>query len=1192
MQIRRVSHHETVASQRLAVTEQQYWEYQPGSRVMTVDGPGRVEAVHSGPFAGAEDYQIALEGGLGGGTYSVGQITALLSSQAAGEHTAAEDYPELGTLLHDRPDPAALTYTASQTVAMPSRTKPVPEGFRAEITPLGRNKRLLIGLMNGVEAGYLQHHAYHHDDTPLEEDEPGENAAHVGVRMIEVPGESHQRQGVASAMMDHLYDAYPNATIDHGDRTAQGRSWWDSYENPDPSRTAAAYRSDVPGANGSQGPFASEYALPHVYARDIHSGAGNCVCGSGLYAKLHTEAAPGVDFMRSTASTLPDDHHRHLFIPGAEPHRLARDPEDEDYEPPIMTKHADLMGQGDPGGSMTPEATSDDHTMDRSGTWPPEYNHALYHREDVPATNRVAHYRQMDPIDPDDPESMRDHLVHAHGLPGHIMDEYEPQDYADEHEEQHRSDLDDMNTWHPHDHSPKPITYEPVEQDALPAPWYAGTGGRTEDSRHDVLYHNKPFRLGPGEERGIFNPWHLSSKDASLEVLGWELAEDQGLDMEPESGISMPIHNTASSLPSVEAHLIMGPMPEGHRPLLDHLVTQHGYTNDQLAGLRDPGQNDALQAEHELEHDASTYDEGVGGGEFGGGETGEGTEHSHDDGKASDRWPTDTSLFPVAAPNGIVSLNQLIVTAAVDPEFRFHVQASWSDVRAKAKRIRSGGGVSITHADDLTVIGMVQGDHEVYETGLQRVPGRRQSVASYSCGCKWGAYHWGAPDDLSRFAGRMCSHALALQYEAASRGMFGRDVEVDRSPAQWVPSKVVVKYDINDGENIYAHASTQPVPEQSPWIVALASLDAEGLRQVTAATNELFGGGLVEAPATNQTILGPTVPRNPEENPASAGFLSNPDPKNWGSITTNMLNRYSSLAQEGEEGTEATLHDEPEGALPETDGHVATKQGEEPPAWIHEMKQQIHDVATNKGHTMQWQYQGEPKWKSSGGYVAGYRGICTNPGCEPPKSVRDHPHASNAVEATIREDKPGDISAMAPAYLRRACKGGQSTASLGDVEQTEHSPDPDDLEPESASIMTQGGMSDVNLMPGSGIGGIEGTDMEDLGTDDSLADAVTRTSSLSTEEIVAQFQASTAAKSLMGSGRPSGRSGGEYDYVQAAQEHLAKTAAQFSAGERTALIEESPGTQASNTDRLDIAGTHYAEIEASLEDSDDEGWLA
>jgi hypothetical protein len=51
---------------------------------------------------------------------------------------------------------------------------------------------------------------------------------------------------------------------------------------------------DVPGWEGAVGPFSGEHAKPHVYARDIHSGAGNCVCGSDLGNKLHVQAAPGV----------------------------------------------------------------------------------------------------------------------------------------------------------------------------------------------------------------------------------------------------------------------------------------------------------------------------------------------------------------------------------------------------------------------------------------------------------------------------------------------------------------------------------------------------------------------------------------------------------------------------------------------------------------------------------------------------------------------------------------------------------------------------------------------------------------------------------------------------------------------------------------------------------------------------------
>jgi hypothetical protein len=53
-------------------------------------------------------------------------------------------------------------------------------------------------------------------------------------------------------------------------------------------------RNTIPGWEGSIGPFPGQYGKPHVYARSIHSGAGNCVCGHALGAARHVQAAPGV----------------------------------------------------------------------------------------------------------------------------------------------------------------------------------------------------------------------------------------------------------------------------------------------------------------------------------------------------------------------------------------------------------------------------------------------------------------------------------------------------------------------------------------------------------------------------------------------------------------------------------------------------------------------------------------------------------------------------------------------------------------------------------------------------------------------------------------------------------------------------------------------------------------------------------
>ena len=51
----------------------------------------------------------------------------------------------------------------------------------------------------------------------------------------------------------------------------------------------------IPGWEGSIGPFPGQYNEKHVYARDVHSGAGNCVCSRGLGSWIHVQAAPGID---------------------------------------------------------------------------------------------------------------------------------------------------------------------------------------------------------------------------------------------------------------------------------------------------------------------------------------------------------------------------------------------------------------------------------------------------------------------------------------------------------------------------------------------------------------------------------------------------------------------------------------------------------------------------------------------------------------------------------------------------------------------------------------------------------------------------------------------------------------------------------------------------------------------------------
>lgn len=263
------------------------------------------------------------------------------------------------------------------------------------------------------------------------------------------------------------------------------------------------------------------------------------------------------------------------------------------------------------------------------------------------------------------------------------------------------------------------------------------------------------------------------------------------------------------------------------------------------------------------------------------------------------------------------------IQSAVDQDFRFQFTSAWKDVVAKAKRIRSGGGVQITAQADGVVYGNVQGDTQVYETGIERLPNSRTAVSSWSCGCKWGAYHWGAEDALSRFSGRQCSHSLALQYEAQARGMFGKTVSVDYEKPSWVPNRVVVKYDRDSGENIRARSSLSLSPASIIYSMAMDSnSDLANQLHTIAAAHEPFGDSPRPQADTSPHVPGATKRHDPLDNPGSSGFATGADPSNWGSIQENdtFSSRMSSKDKDECEdgGSEAELKDEPEGALPET----------------------------------------------------------------------------------------------------------------------------------------------------------------------------------------------------------------------------------------------------------------------------------
>lgn len=185
---------------------------------------------------------------------------------------------------------------------------------------------------------------------------------------------------------------------------------------------------------------------------------------------------------------------------------------------------------------------------------------------------------------------------------------------------------------------------------------------------------------------------------------------------------------------------------------------------------------------------------------------------------------------PVSEPGPMAGMT--MNGAVRDPELGFLMTATWADVRKKAKRIRAEGGVNVVVASGEGVNGHVQGDTAVYETQINYVPGTAK-VGFWTCGCAWSAYAWGRSAAYKRFEGRMCSHALALQFEAQSRGMFGRQVTEDTERPSWLRQRtpVQVSYDRDTGQG-RTRRTVPPANMRRTYegaVQVLSALDPEGV---------------------------------------------------------------------------------------------------------------------------------------------------------------------------------------------------------------------------------------------------------------------------------------------------------------------------------------------------------------------------
>lgn len=106
-------------------------------------------------------------------------------------------------------------------------------------------------------------------------------------------------------------------------------------------------------------------------------------------------------------------------------------------------------------------------------------------------------------------------------------------------------------------------------------------------------------------------------------------------------------------------------------------------------------------------------------------------------------------------------------------------EAAWVDVENKAKRLIAEGQVfpedKRLHdledpAGPLYITGTVVGDHSTYKCQIWTANSDANSLAvrSWACQCTWNRYVWNRTRQWKKYEGRVCSHVLALYWQAKS----------------------------------------------------------------------------------------------------------------------------------------------------------------------------------------------------------------------------------------------------------------------------------------------------------------------------------------------------------------------------------------------------------------------------------------
>jgi hypothetical protein len=1176
--------HETVASKTAGVDPSASWDFQPGQRVMTVDGfPGTIASVEDGPLSGTETYVVTLANNMGGGEYTASQLRATSDALGSVHRTAADDYPELSDILTERPDIAPNTRMGSKTASgdehWPENWTQCPRCYQmvdTDHTDMGDHLSEEHGLDEaGQERAWRNYH----------------NAA-----------KQARFEGTNCGCGQ---DGSPN-----GGHTDDQHETWASTNNRD-----AWGRPKMQAYDGHDAWSCNNYDCAE-HPQSLYPQEGQ---PQGTPGWLSHDAHPDAELRRQVDQAMPRQDTEDANWLLSQQHQGPSHLSSMDHNHQSMNELLDCPSCGHQIDHLAPpKLLPQDHG--EHGPW------------NLHGQCKKCGFTPDTPGDEecDEPYCQESGFADGWHTKAEHVDPDHANPFSDKYQDAERAVNDAFGG---QDHS---WLFDQHRQ------------GPTKWSSRDTVHASNPHGIEvfegqepiDGADSGVDEHGHLTWGGHSP---GCRDTDEYSMFGQNDAVQNVPGGKHQSSIDDTDYRDRPAPVPPPwvacEVPACNHLINTDYDSLEAHTKAAHPsgdfGRAASLRTQAEQESPCYAHPGMV--------HRGETCDCFHTDRSTAVR-PEQHPDYGFAGRKAAFNPWAMLVTASTDPDFRFHVTASWSDVRAKAKRLRSEGRVHVTLASEGTVFAEVKGDHHVYEAGLQRLPGQT-SIQAWSCGCKWGAYHWGAEDDFSRFAGRMCSHALALQYEAQSRGMFGRTVGPDDTKPAWAPRRVVVKYDIDADKNRsapatpasgdYGRAASLSV---AATLVRRAVNAGEDLGEVTLA---LYTAGLgmpaVQAavnnawgepdPPARQVIPGPTKPKDPNDNPASSGWATHSDPDSWsyqGPIGGMTPTTASSFDDERGRRTDVCSN---------CGQDVHDSSGIDPNVpWVHSGTGNSYcDVEGTNDAAM---FAGSPLDRTEAEPVFHESALADDAVFEPemPKEALNPLALAPLLlipgvgEAAAGAMVAGEAGAGAAAAGEAGSGVGQVVKKVvphllhhdtsGQAPQAPSAPAGGPAgpsgppNPSSTNPLDYGAKADLHEQPEGALPATDGDladddlDPYDLSSPDSLEPGSSSfVSTGSVDDIVSQFQATAGARSLQGGG--GGPSSDGMDLAAAARtfletgkkpgEGLDKVALKaFTPAEQAQIINEGENVRAANLDRLEIAGTHYEPLEAALAaaEDDDEGWMS